>query len=320
LVKEYADGIAYDAGDVFKTGTPSSYQIAVWSGEDYVRGMDNITINGNVVTFKEGAQVYLGLPSARMAFLDAYVSGVLSLLSGHSSRIGYISPGNNINHISIASDMVVLDSINNKGLVYAGVYFSDGSQDDRWIPDWRAVKDHIGGKNVHPLIKAPTVTENGRVIAWNNTNEEYELVANGAGSGGNVSSSGTPADNDFARFTDATHIEGRSAAETREDLGLVLGQDVQPWDENNATIGTLLDDFGEPEDNTDLDATSGRHGLLPKLSGNEHHCLKGDGGFADITRIPNLPTSDSGLSTGDLFTQTMSELGGSGTRKVLCVA
>jgi hypothetical protein len=35
--------------------------------------------------------------------------------------------------------------------------------------------------------------------------------------------------------------------------------------------------------------------------------------------VKNLPTSSSGLSTGDLFTQTATQLGGSGTTKVLCV-
>ena len=43
----------------------------------------------------------------------------------------------------------------------------------------------------------------------------------GAGTGdGTVDTSGTPADNDFAKFTDANTIEGRSYSEVRSDLGL----------------------------------------------------------------------------------------------------
>lgn len=38
-----------------------------------------------------------------------------------------------------------------------------------------------------------------------------------------------------------------------------------------------LDDLATPDDNTDLDASVARHGLLPKLSGNGAHTLKGDG-------------------------------------------
>ena len=51
-----------------------------------------------------------------------------------------------------------------------------------------------------------------------------------AAAGGGVDTSGTPVANDFARFTDADTIEGRSHAEVRTDLGLVIGTDVQAHD------------------------------------------------------------------------------------------
>jgi hypothetical protein len=44
--------------------------------------------------------------------------------------------------------------------------------------------------------------------------------------------------------------------------------------------GIKLDDLGVPDDNTDLNASTTRHGLLPKLSGNADHALKGDGTWA----------------------------------------
>lgn len=39
-----------------------------------------------------------------------------------------------------------------------------------------------------------------------------------------------------------------------------------------------------------------------------------------VINISSLPTSSAGLSTGDLFTQTATQLGGSGTTKVVCAA
>jgi len=57
-----------------------------------------------------------------------------------------------------------------------------------------------------------------------------------------VDTSGTPVDNDFAKFTDANTIEGRSAAETRSDLGLVIGTNVQAQD-------TLLQDIADLDPN-----------------------------------------------------------------------
>ncbi len=41
-----------------------------------------------------------------------------------------------------------------------------------------------------------------------------------------------------------------------------------------------LDDLATPDDNTDLDATTGRHGLLPKLGGGTTNFLRADGSWA----------------------------------------
>ena len=67
-------------------------------------------------------------------------------------------------------------------------------------------------------------------------------LTNGAGyttNTGTVDTSGTPVDNDFAKFTDANTIEGRSASEVRSDLGLVIGTNVQAFDADLTTLGGL---------------------------------------------------------------------------------
>ncbi len=43
-------------------------------------------------------------------------------------------------------------------------------------------------------------------------------------------------------------------------------------------------------------------------------------GPAGIISGINLPTSSSGLNAGDPYTQTATELGGTGTTKVVCIA
>lgn len=43
-----------------------------------------------------------------------------------------------------------------------------------------------------------------------------------------------------------------------------------------------LDDLGTPDDNTDLDATTARHGLLPKLGGSTTSFLRADGTWAAV--------------------------------------
>jgi hypothetical protein len=58
------------------------------------------------------------------------------------------------------------------------------------------------------------------------------LTADGSGGSafenavGGVDTSGTPVDDDFAKFTDADTIEGRSYAEVKADLSLEIGTDV----------------------------------------------------------------------------------------------
>jgi hypothetical protein len=133
--------------------------------------------------------------------------------------------------------------------------------------------------------------------------------------GGTVDISGTPVANDFARFTDANTIEGRSYTETRSDLNVADGADVTGSNAPQAHVAShqnaggdeisvaglsglladdqhvldaevitaaetiKLDDFATPDDNTDLDASISRHGLLPKLSNNDTQYLNGVGGY-----------------------------------------
>ena len=72
----------------------------------------------------------------------------------------------------------------------------------------------------------------------------YHLVDShvlGAGGSGTVDTSGTPADNDFAKFTDEDTVEGRSYAETLADLSLEIGTDIPAL---NVTVTAKTDDYG----------------------------------------------------------------------------
>lgn len=52
--------------------------------------------------------------------------------------------------------------------------------------------------------------------------------------------------------------------------------------------GIKLDDLGTPDDNTDLNASTSRHGLLPKLDNNATHFLNGQGNWVLATSSPLL--------------------------------
>lgn len=66
-----------------------------------------------------------------------------------------------------------------------------------------------------------------------------------------------------------------------------------------------LDDLATPDDNTDLDASTTRHGLLKKLSGVSTNFLRGDGVWADPAggsgEANTASNSTSGTGTGLIF-------------------
>ena len=55
-----------------------------------------------------------------------------------------------------------------------------------------------------------------------------------------------------------------------------------------------LDDFATPDDNTDLNATSACHGLLPKLSNNTRQFMRGDGTWAPYASVTAASTASTG--------------------------
>lgn len=80
-----------------------------------------------------------------------------------------------------------------------------------------------------------------------------------------------------------------------------------------------LDDLASPDDNTDLNASVGKHGLLRKLSGTATEFLDGTGAFDSIAQ-GDLPTTSAKLASantgGDLlFTDATFDIGKSGATR-----
>ena len=94
---------------------------------------------------------------------------------------------------------------------------------------------------------------------------------------GTVDTSGTPEANDFARFTDADTIEGRSYAEVRSDLNV---EDGAAADQTGAEIKSLYEAEADTNAYTDAEKT--------KLSGIE--------AGADVTDAGNVATTIHGVS------------------------
>lgn len=89
----------------------------------------------------------------------------------------------------------------------------------------------LRGVGLDATVASPS---DGDILVYRTAGSDWVLEAKpagggGGGGGGGVDTSGTPVANDFARFTDADTIEGRSYAEVRGDLGLEIGTDVQAY-------------------------------------------------------------------------------------------
>jgi hypothetical protein len=118
------------------------------------------------------------------------------------------------------------------------------------------------------------------------TNEINSLVA----AGGGVDTSGTPVDNDYAKFTDADTIEGRSYAEVRSDINV---EDGATADQTGAEIKAAYE--GESNTNAFTDAEQA------KLSGIE--------ASADVTDATNVNAAGAVMESdvdakGDIFVAT----------------
>jgi len=89
----------------------------------------------------------------------------------------------------------------------SGSDINSGSDDAKFATA-KAIKDSTNVPSVAPSTSGNVLTSNG--TNWTSATP----------SSGGVDTSGTPADNDFAKFTDADTIEGRSYTEVKTDLSL----------------------------------------------------------------------------------------------------
>ncbi|KKM60203.1 hypothetical protein LCGC14_1544240 [marine sediment metagenome] len=66
-----------------------------------------------------------------------------------------------------------------------------------------------------------------------------------------------------------------------DDLFVVVSSGAtKKIEKNKAATSIKLDDLGTPDDNTDLNATTSKHGLLKKLDNNSSKFMNGQGSWA----------------------------------------
>lgn len=119
------------------------------------------------------------------------------------------------------------------------------------------------------------------------------------GDPGEVTTSGTPVDDDFAKFTSATEIEGRSYAEVKQDLNLEIGTDVLA----QQTIGIADDNLVEMDD---ADATDNDYAKFTAngLEGRSYVEVKTD---LSLNNVDNTSDATKNSATATLTNKTLEE-------------
>ncbi len=173
-VKAYADSLGID--DVL------SQDQALIAARDLDVGANQFRIRR--VSGDETSLFQLGGFGINALLQAIHTDGRSSILSTKLDSLSLSHTDNSGQGFAITfsnTSAIFSDVLNSKGFEYAADYSTAGTADPRWIPDWLAVTSQIGGNDVDALIITPTVSEDGYVVAWNNTNSEYELVASGGG-------------------------------------------------------------------------------------------------------------------------------------------
>ena len=103
---------------------------------------------------------------------------------------------------------------------------------------------------------------------------------------------------DLTEAVSAADTDILYAINTGSPLNLTVGT---LWDTRyvNDAMAIKLDDFATPDDNTDLNATTTYHGLLPKLSNNTRQFMRGDGSWATYASVTATPTVAAGSTNAD---------------------
>lgn len=126
--------------------------------------------------------------------------------------------------------------------------------------------------------------------------------------GGKLGTTETAADVNPAGTSIAAALSGKlGTSETAADVN-PAGTNIAAALGGKASTSQKLDDFGAPDDNTDLDASTSAHGLLPKLP-NTEAVLTGKGFasrvVAGVSTLTDGATIATDASLGNLFRVTL---------------
>ena len=257
--------------------------IDISSGE--ISGEDASTTNKGIVELATTAETTTGTDTARAVTPDGLKDGYQG--STNVTTLGTIATGTwngTVIDKAYLDDEVLNTSLNSATGSYAT---GDNFDNDGTFSSLRAqgtTKGDVGLGNVENTALS-TYTGNGGAL-------DNQYITNGAGyttNTGTVDTSGTPVDNDFARFTDANTIEGLNNVEARTALSI---DNVE--NKSSSTIRGELTSGNIPNNAAD---TSGNAATATALATARAIAGVDFDGTGDISLNNNAITNGAGYTT-----------------------
>jgi len=291
----------------------------------------NISTNNGKISYTDSVAV--GLNTAKISYTDASAvstnSAKISFDSTSSTKLGTIAEGAEVNvqsdWDSTSGDNLIL----NKPTTITGTQTSNITTNNAKVSytDSAAVSantsketnaTHSGDATGATALTLATVNSNvGTFTAADITVNAKGLItaaANGSGGGGgNVSTSGSPVDDDFAKFVNGTDIEGRSYSEVKIDLSLnnVPNTDfTTPVSDNTTHRGvTTGNPHSVTKTNVGLSAVPNTNFTTPVGDNTTHRGLTNnphgvDASDVSLGNVDNVATDDTAYNTTSWNTNT----------------
>lgn len=245
---------------------------------------------------------YIWVQGRKEYVIQSVFSPKSTILSPDQNKTAFeLSPPSNLVHDDSLPGCVLLiwDCPPQQDITFEVMYNSSAAEASAQTMRTRA------GTAVIPTVDDPTyfrirsVTEDWKYSSW--TEWGSESPGTGAPGGGDSDAIHDNVSGEIHAITEKTTPIAADEIVIEDSASSYAKKRVQL---SNAGKAIKLDDLATPDDNTDLNATSSYHGLLPKLSGNSSQVLLGDGTFG----------ASPGGSGGnhDLFSQyTITEIDGS---------
>jgi hypothetical protein len=279
---------------------------------------DNYEIHDWGVLIPDNYAVYFGDDEDFRLSYDEAIGGALELTDGTNTFASVTDNGTTAT-VAITGDLAVSGAFTAGSFSFTNIsadtYGSDGSVSDAELLYINTLSSNAQTQLNARCLESVFGTSIGDGLLLDGTTlkasaalQALALKTIGIANGNLVTiDQADAASGEYARLT-ASGIESRSKAETQSDLDLEAGtdfysktaedtwrssvtqtvmgylsgatSDIQTQLNGKAATTRKLDDFGTPDDNTDLNATTTYHGLLPKLNNSATDFLNGQGAWA----------------------------------------